>query len=253
MILKKNKTIDLEKVRYFIKFPLYMLSFILLGLIFGYLTFKVLSFSRTVEVPELCGKSVLEANKLLTEKGLYLKIEGEDYDSIVPTGYIIRQGVPAGNKVKERRGIKVFISKGPRVMSIPLLVNETLLNAESLLLQKGIKISKIIPVHSNTVEKDRIVAQKPEPHERVSDHITVLVSLGPCDKIYYCPDFRGMYLDRAKELAMKLNLTISVQGTGKKVESQKPRPYSEIKSGDNIYLKVYEETAPDMIAPLFES
>jgi len=260
MNTEKNKSINPEEVRYFVKFPLYMLSFILLGLIFGYLTFKVLSFSRTVEVPVLAGKSVLEANKLLTEKGLYLKIEGEDYDAVIPTGSIIRQGIPAGKKVKERRAIKVVISKGPRVRSIPLLVHETLLNAESLLLEKGLKISKIIPVHSNNIEKDYVVAQKPDPHERVSDHITVLVSLGAYDKIYSCPDFRGMYLDRAQALAAQLNLTVSISGKGGKVETQKPSPNSEIKSGDTIFLKAYEEIeippeegAPEVSAPSLES
>ena len=249
MNTKKNKSINPEEVRYFVKFPIYMLSFILLGLIFGYLTFKVLSFSRTVEVPALAGKSVLEANKLLTEQGLYLKIEGEDYDAMISTGHIIRQGIPAGNKVKERRAIKVVISKGPRVRSIPLLVHETLLNAESLLLQKGLKISNVIPVHSNSIEKDHVVAQKPDPHERVSDHITVLVSLGTYDKLYFCPDFRDMYIDRAQALATKLNLTLSIKGEGAKIETQKPIPNSEIKSGDTIYLKVYEEVAPEEVAP----
>jgi beta-lactam-binding protein with PASTA domain len=258
MTIKKNRPFAPEEVRYFVKFPIYMLSFILLGLIFGYLTFKVLSFSRTVEIPELSGKSVLEANKLLTDRGLYLKIEGEDYDTTVPTGHIIRQGIPAGNKVKERRAIKVVISKGLRVRSIPLLVGKTLLESESFLLEKGLKISKIIPVHSSTVEKDRIIAQKPEPHEQVSDYITILVSLGPYDKVYFCPDFRDMYLDRAKALAAQLNLTVSVHGTGDKVEAQKPPPYSEIKSGDAVYLKLYEEVppegvVPDMKAPPLES
>jgi serine/threonine-protein kinase len=246
---KQNKSINPEEVRYFVKFPLYMLSFILLGLIFGYLTFKVLSFSRTVEVPVLAGKSVLEANKLLTEKGLYLKIEGEDYDAEIPTGHIIRQGIPAGNKVKERRAIKVVISKGPRVRSIPLLVHEKLLNAESILLEKGLKVSQIIQVHSNTIEKDHIVAQKPAPHERVSDHITVLVSLGTYDRIYSCPDFRNMYLDMARALAAKLGLAVSVKGKGDKVETQTPRPFSEIKSGGTIYLKAYEDIPPEELVP----
>jgi beta-lactam-binding protein with PASTA domain len=227
-----------KKLNNLIKFPLYILAFILLGLVFGYLTFKVLSFSRTVEVPELYGKSPLEANKLLTKYGLYLKIEGEDYDSTVPAGNILRQDEPAGNKVKERRSIKVVISKGPRVKSIPLLVNETLLNAESILLQKGLKITKVIRVHSDTVEKDRIVAQKPGPDEQVSDQITVLVSLGPYDIIYHCPDFTGMSSEQATELVKKLNLKMEISGTGTTVETQKPEPGSQIKAGDTIYLRL---------------
>jgi serine/threonine-protein kinase len=222
-----------------VKFPIYMLAFILLGLIFGYLTFKVLSFSRTVEVPNLYGKSPLESNKLLTRNGLYLKIEGEDYDPAVPPGNILRQDVPAGNKVKERRGIKVVISKGPRVKSVPMLVNETLLNAEPMLLQKGLKIAKVIMVHSDTVEKDKIVAQKPGPDEEVSDHITVLVSLGPYDVIYHCPDFKGMSFEQAKDIIKKLNLKIETEGSGEEIGTQKPEPSRRVKAGDTIYLKLF--------------
>jgi beta-lactam-binding protein with PASTA domain len=225
-----------------IKFPLFILIFILLGLIFGYLSFKILSFSRTVEVPELGGKSLLEANKLLTKNGLYIKIEGEDYDSTVPAGNILRQDVPAGNKVKERRTIKVILSKGPSIKSIPLLVNETLANAESILLQKGLKLAKIIMVHSDTVEKDRILAQKPEPDEQMSANITVLVSRGPYDIIYYCPDFKGMSLEQANEIIKKLNLQIQTSGAGEIIESQKPAPGKQIKASDKIFLKLAEDT-----------
>jgi eukaryotic-like serine/threonine-protein kinase len=221
-----------------IRFSLYFFAFILLGLIFGYLTFKVLSFSRTVEMPNLYGKSLLESNRLLTSKDLYLKIEGEDYDSAVPPGIIIRQDVPAGNKVKERRAIKVVISKGPRVKSVPALVNETLVDAESLLLQKGLKIREIM-VHSDTVEKGKIVAQKPEPDEQASDTITVLVSLGPYDKFYYCPDFKGMSAEQANDLIKKLSMKVSIEGSGEIVEAQRPDPGRQIKTGDTIYLKLF--------------
>ena len=217
----------------------YMLSFILLGLIFGFLTFKILSFSRTVEVPDLYGKSSVEASKLLREKGLNLKIEGEDYDSSILPGHILKQDVPAKKKVKEGRGIKVILSKGPRVQSIPVLVTETLSNAEALLIQKGLKIAKVIRVHSNKIEKDRIIAQDPEPTEKVSDYITVLVSSGPHEVIYYCPDFKDMPADEAKELIERLNLKMVTSGSGDLVRAQKPNPKTYVKTGDAIYLQLY--------------
>jgi serine/threonine-protein kinase len=217
----------------------YMLSFILLGLIFGFLTFKILSFSRTVEVPDLYGKSSVDASKLLREKGLNLKIEGEDYDSSILPGHILKQDVPAKKKVKEGRGIKVILSKGPRVQSIPVLVTETLSNAEALLIQKGLKIAKVIRVHSNKIEKDRIIAQVPEPTEKVSDYITVLVSSGPHEVIYYCPDFKDMPADEAKELIERLNLKMVTSGSGDLVRAQKPNPKTYVKTGDAIYLQLY--------------
>ena len=221
-----------------VRIPLYIFFFILLGLIFGYLTFKVLSFSRTVEVPDLSGKSLVEANALLIEKGLYLKIEGEDFDPVMLPGHVLKQDVPAKKKVKERRGIKVIVSRGPRVQSIPILVNETLSNAESILLQKGLKIAKVIRIHSEKVEKDRVIAQRPEPTEKVSDYITVLVSLGPHEVIFYCPDLYGMTVENAKELIDGLNLRAETGGSGNYVRSQKPKPGTYVKTGDTIYLQL---------------
>jgi beta-lactam-binding protein with PASTA domain len=238
LISEKGKLFMQKEMSNLIKVPLYIFIFIILGLIFGYITFGILSFSRTVEVPDLYGKSSVEASKLLKEKGLYLNIEGEDYDSAVMPGYILKQDVPANKKVKEGRAIKVIVSKGPRVQSIPMLVNETLSNAESILFQKGLKIAKIIRVHSDKVEKDRIIAQKPEPTEKVSDYITVLVSLGPHEVIYYCPDFKGMPVEKAKELIEKLNLKIETEGSGNSVKTQKPNAGSYVKTGDTIYLQL---------------
>ena len=228
-----------KEISNLMKVLFYMLSFMLLGLIFGFLTFKILSFSRTVEVPDLYGKSSLEASKLLREKGLNLKIEGEDYDSSILPGHILKQDVPAQKKVKEGRGIKVILSKGPRVQSIPVLVTETLSNAEALLIQKGLKIAKVIRVHSNKIEKDRIIAQVPEPTEKVSDYITVLVSSGPHEVIYYCPDFKDMPADEAKELIERLNLKMETSGSGDLVRAQKPKPKTYVKTGDTIYLQLY--------------
>ena len=228
-----------KEISNLMKVLFYILSFILLGLIFGFLTFKILSFSRTVEVPDLYGKSSVEASKLLREKGLNLKIEGEDYDSSILPGHILKQDVPAKKKVKEGRGIKVILSKGPRVQSIPVLVTETLSNAEALLIQKGLKIAKVIRVHSNKIEKDRIIAQDPEPTEKVSDYITVLVSSGPHEVIYYCPDFKDMPADEAKELIERLNLKMVTSGSGDLVRAQKPNPKTYVKTGDAIYLQLY--------------
>jgi len=229
-----------KKINDFIKVPLLFAVFVLLGLTFGFITFKVLSFSRTVEVPSLTNMSLVEANEALSKSGLYLKIEGEDYDSTVGTGKILRQDVPAGNKVKEKRAIKVVISKGPRVYSVPVLVNETLGDAEGVLVQKGLRIGKVINVHSDSVEKGKIVAQSPEPDERLDGPITVLVSLGPHELTYYCPDFQNKGLEEAKETAEKIGLVIETKGTGDVVKAQKPKPGALVKAGDKVYLEIKE-------------
>jgi beta-lactam-binding protein with PASTA domain len=218
----------------FIRIPLLFAAFVLLGLIFGFLTFKVLSFSRTVEVPQVTNMTLLEANEALNKAGLYLRIEGEDYDSTVQAGRILRQDVPAGHKVKEKRAIKVVVSKGPKVFSIPLLVNDTLADAESALFAKGLKIGRTINVHSDSIEKGKVVAQSPQPDERLTGPITVLVSIGPYERTYYCPDFRSKTLEDADVIAEKLGLIVEAKGMGNIILAQKPQPGTLIKTGDTL-------------------
>lgn len=228
----------------FLRASLFFALFVVLGLTFGFLTFKILSFSRTVEVPTITNMTVIEADKVLGKAGLGLKIEGEDFDSVIPSGRIIRQDIPPGKTVKEKRAIRIVISKGPKVLSIPLLVNETFQNAEAILLQKGLRIGKVINVHSDAVQKGVIVAQRPEPDDKLTDVITVLVSAGPHDQSYYCPDFQGKQIEDVREVAQKMGLEIETQGTGSTVKIQRPKPGTLIRSGEKIYLEMKEGTAP---------
>jgi beta-lactam-binding protein with PASTA domain len=234
-----------KKIKDLLRIPLFFAAFVLLGLTFGFITFKILSFSRTVDVPNLADLTLLEANETLNRAGLYLKIEGEDFDASVPTGRILRQDIPPGNKVKEKRAIKVVVSKGPRVYSVPLLVDHTVGDASDLLVQKGLRIGKIISVHSDYMEKGTIVAQKPEPDERLTDTITVLVSLGPHELTYYCPDFLNRNLEEAKETAEKIGLLIETRGSGSVIRAQRPKAGTPVKSGDKIYFETKEENIND--------
>ena len=69
----------------------YFIIFSVTGIIIAYLTFYVLSSTKSYEVPYLTGKSLLEANKILTDKNLYLKIDGEAYEADIPSGFIMKQ------------------------------------------------------------------------------------------------------------------------------------------------------------------
>ncbi|MCL5024162.1 MAG: PASTA domain-containing protein [Nitrospirae bacterium] len=240
-----------EDLRKLATIPLYILAFVIMGLVSGYLAFKILSFSKTVEVPDLRGQTLVEANTILSKEGLYLKVEGEEYDPVIVPGRIIRQDVPPGNKVKEQRGIKVFLSKGPRVWSVPELAGLTLEEAEQVASRNGLRLEKIIPVHSDSVEKEKVIAQRPNVDEPPGSGLpqsprdfpgqralSVVVSAGPYETIYYCPDFSGKSRDEALGLAEKLRVSIDFTGEGERVRSQKPRPNAVIRAGETLHLQL---------------
>lgn len=167
-----------KKKKSLIKIPLYIIAIFTVGMLSGHLTFKILSFSRTVEVPDLRGKSLIEASNIARGKDLYIMVKGEDYDSYIPQGYIIRQDVPPGNTVKEGREIMVILSKGPAIKYIPDIVGQPIDTAEAILLENGIKIKKVIYVHSAEIPKNIVIAQRPEASENGGDSFSVVVSAG---------------------------------------------------------------------------
>lgn len=229
--------------------PVYVAGFIVLGVLSGYLSFRLLSFSKTVEVPDLIGKTIFEANSLLNKKGLFLKVEGEDYDSSVTPGHIARQDVPAGNKVKEQRGIKVLISKGSRVSVIPALAGLSMEEAEEAVSRAGLKLGRVIRVHSSTIESGKVIAQMPTPEDASGagpsqdimeerHGFSIILSSGPYDAVYYCPDFAGKSREDAAGLAAKLGLNAEISGSGDKVVSQKPKPNTVMKTGETVHLRL---------------
>ncbi|MCE5313216.1 MAG: PASTA domain-containing protein [Nitrospiraceae bacterium] len=168
-------------MKQFLKIPLYIVGLIVLGILSGHFTFKALSMSRSAVVPDLRGKTIVEANQVARSNNLYIRLEGEDYDSYLPQGYIIRQDVPAKIKIKEGREIRIVTSKGPRVQYVPDIVGQPLDRAELLLRDRGIKINRIVYARSDKTPKNVVMAQRPEPNEKGWDTFIVLVSSGGYD------------------------------------------------------------------------
>ena len=106
------------------------------------------------------------------------------------------------------------------------------------------RIGKVITVHSDKVQKGIIVAQRPEPDDKLTDVITVLVSAGPHDQAYYCPDFQGKQLEDVQEVAQKMGIEIETQGAGSIVKNQRPKPGTVIRSSEKLYLEMKEVTTP---------
>lgn len=216
-----------------------------MGLVSGYLTFKIMSFGRSVEVPDLGGRTLVEANDMLTRKGLYLRVEGEEFDPLVLAGHIIKQEIPPGNKVKEDRGIRVIVSKGPRFLSVPIIAGQGVEEAEVQLNRSGLRVNKIIYVHSDSAEKGRVIAQRPNSDEPIREGgISMVVSSGSYDIIYYCPDLSGKTKEETIALTDKLGLRAEFSGIGGTVKSQKPKANTAIKKGDTIFFQLGGGTKP---------
>src|SRR5579872_4105861 len=67
---------------------------------------------REVVVPPLVGKTQAEAQKMLEDNGLLLKISSKRFSSEIPEGHIVDQIPPSGTHLKSNRSVKVLVSLG---------------------------------------------------------------------------------------------------------------------------------------------
>ncbi len=220
----------------FFKFLGYFSVFLAIGLVAGYFVHRSLNFNKTGEVPLLVGKSITESAETLNRRKLFLSIEGKVHNDEILEGFIVKQDVAAGEEVPVGSEVGVYVSKGPEVYSMPSFEGQFLEDAKLTLLNLGMKVRKVTWVHSDSVEKDKIIAQRPLPGNITSNEMNFLVSLGHYAVSYKCPSFVNMTIDDAKILASELGLELSEKKKGSRVIFQKPEEGSIIKRGATVEI-----------------
>lgn len=155
---------------------LYVILALLLGFLSGYFFLTFLVSTGTTEVPDLKGKDIVNANQILREKGLHIRIDGHEYSEL-PPGTVSKQEPPPGTKIKSGREVGVIVSKGVKFAILPELRGLPLEEAEKLLRERGIPIEKVTYIHSDQYPERTIIAQRPEPEEG-GKSIKLLVSKG---------------------------------------------------------------------------
>lgn len=221
-------------IKSFFKIVMYLASFLAVGAVALFLVIKIVNIDKTGEVPMIEGKSLREASEILSKRKLFLKVEGRENHPEVMADHIIKQNIRPGDEVYVGSEIGVFVSKGPEMYTMPSFEGQDLKNAKLTLLNLGIKISKITRVHSDTVKKGWIIAQRPLPGNIESNEINFLVSLGHYAVSYRCPTFVNMTTEDARMLATELGIKLNEKEGGGRVIDQKPAAGTIIKKGDSV-------------------
>lgn len=113
--------------------------------------------AEKAEVPNLVGRTVSEAQKALSDKGLTDGGSTEEYSNTVAEGKIISQNVKAGKKVDSGTSVSYVVSKGKKpaeTVAVPDLRGYSLADAISALSNRGLSYKEIAadsPSPSGTV------------------------------------------------------------------------------------------------------
>jgi beta-lactam-binding protein with PASTA domain len=171
--------------------------------------------TRDVVVPPLAGKTVSEAGATLAPAGLNLKVEeARRVDALVPAGTIISQDPQPGVHTRRERSVKVYVSAGPRAMSVPALLGESERTAQLRAQQDGLQLASIAEIRSSDYTTGTVVAQNPPPQKSMpaGARITLLVNRGERGETYVMPDLIGVNGDRAADLLRSHGFRVSLVG-----------------------------------------
>jgi len=212
--------------------------------VFTAIAMRVAVRAREVQVPQLAGRSLEEARSLTTDLDLVLQVdEARRPDSSVPTGNVLGQEPPTGTTARRTRGVRIWLSAGPRIVVAPRLVGESERAAQIRLTQESVT-SSIAEIRDSSYPPDVVVAQDPAPQTRTSE-VRLLVNRGEDRASYVMPDLIGVNGDRAAELLRLRGFRVSMAGQlaapglpSGVVIRQTPAGGYQVHPGDAISLEV---------------
>ena len=108
------------------RFFFHVIGLMIVGALSTFIALRFFTTGDEVVVPNLKGKAPVEAIKLLTDKGLQLKILPQKrFDKEIPADRIISQEPVADTHIKTGRSVEVYMSLGPEKIVVPDLTGQT--------------------------------------------------------------------------------------------------------------------------------
>ena len=138
-----------------------LLAFVTTGVFgFGFLKLKDTFSTKEIEVPALVGLDEKEAELLLKDKGLNMKITDRLSSSEFKEGQVMSQDIKEGEKVKEGYTIDVEVSKGKDFVKVPNLINRDVKDLEDILDEYGLKSGAVKYEYNENIQNGLIISQK---------------------------------------------------------------------------------------------
>lgn len=163
-----------------------------------------------IAVPNLENYTLEEAEKLLNDMDLKLKVEDEIFDDTIEEGHIISQTPSADSNVKKGREIAVVISKGIGDNEIPNLIGLTQEEAQEALESRGFKLGLVMEQENGEYPEGTIFYQSIREHETAKEGTAVDINISKVteEKLAAVPNLVGKTQDEAKKALTDAKLQV---------------------------------------------
>lgn len=154
---------------------------LLVGVCYGAYRFWIQEAPPELRVPRYVGMNQIDAQRVLLNSGLQMKVGKEVYNPKKPAGTVLIGDPAPGKLVRKGRVILVTVSRGEEPIRIVDFSELTLNQARTIMNRHGMRLGQVAEQYHDRVPKGYVCGQYPESGEmfRRSDPINLVVSRGP--------------------------------------------------------------------------
>ncbi len=194
-------------MRDLLRFLWMALVLLIVALLSALAAMRLAIHGREVAVPDLQGKTPVEARRIAEDAGLAAQVERAYYSPTVPEGKALSQMPPAGTVVRRGWEVRLALSLGPQRVVIPQIVGQSERAADINIAQRRLDLGSTAQVQISGVPADQVIAQDPPANATdVSEpKISLLIAQTPSLPGFVMPSFIGRPLG---------SVTITLQSAG---------------------------------------
>jgi serine/threonine-protein kinase len=205
-------------------------------------TLTVSSGPGSGAVPSTAGLSVAAAEKKLEEAGFKARVEPVHSEKI-EEGLVVHSDPPGGETVTRGTDVVLFVSSGPKLATVPVLVGAQRSVAVQQIRSRGFVPS--IEERQSSSPTGQVIRQAPSAGSQLPAGSTVSIVVSEGEEKASAPNVIGKLRSEAVEAVRATGLTPSVQEQQTEVPSQVgrvidqfPPPGSKLKPGSTVTLVV---------------
>jgi beta-lactam-binding protein with PASTA domain len=208
----------------------------------GTVTLVVSGGGATFAMPDVTGSSEASARSQLAGLGLSVAVSYET-SATAPEGTVIRQGTAAGAQVSRGAQVRLTVSGGQGLVSVPNVIGQAQGDARRALTALGFAVA-VNEAYSDTAARDRVISQSPEAGSSQRGGATVALTVSMGREPVTVPDVTRRTQASAEASLRNIGLAFSISEASSdtvprgSVISQSPAAGASASRGDSVALTV---------------
>lgn len=192
-----------------VKYGLLLMALLVTAGVSALTTMRAILTSQEVQVPSLIGRRITEAGVVAERNRLSVRVEGRRHDPKIPADRIAAQEPSPGSTLKSHRSVRVWVSLGPRRLTVPVVEGDSLRSARLSLEQAQVGVGRVVEVDDPATEGTILVQHPPAGEtDSLAGGVSLLVSRGSGSREYVMPDLIGKRADDVLDALRRSQLKV---------------------------------------------